>query len=330
MPVSSARVASAATQRARAFVAAHLAQAVALGRAAGDLAQDPVALATLLRDGLPALADPEYLDGQRRVAPGIGELYGVRNPLLAGVARGLRAATRRDSSTVLLQIADRLLREPVLELRWLAFEVLVRSMTLEPERTWQLLRSTGRTAGDWITVDRLAHVAAAGVLAESFRWAELEQLVYSPSRWERRLAGSTVAVLPFADRVAGRRPDVARRGLSIIGDLLGDAEPDVQKSLSWALRSLMLVDRAAVAAFLDGEAGRAAATSDGNRAWVIRDTLTKFPAPQAAPMRQQLEGIRRRSGDTSTSRAAAAAAEFLGAGIGLDVMPADRAVLARA
>jgi 3-methyladenine DNA glycosylase AlkD len=318
------------TERARAFVAGHLPQAVALGREAGDLVQDPVALIATLRDGLQLLADPEYLEGQRRVAPGIGELYGVRNPLLAGVTRGIRAATRRDRSTVLLQLADPLLREPVLELRWLAFDLLTRSITSEPERTWQMVRSAGRTATEWITVDTLAHVAAAGILAEPFRWAELEQLVYSPSRWERRLAGSTVAVLPFADRVAGRRPEIADRGLAIIGDLIGDAEPDVQKALSRALRSLLLVNRAAVAAFLDVEAARAASTGDGHRAWVIRDTLTKLPAAHSARLRAQLEGIRRRPGGTSTSRAATAAADFLGAGIGLDVMPADRAVLARA
>jgi hypothetical protein len=82
--------------------------------------------------------------------------------------------------------------------------------------------------------------------------------------------------------------------------------------------------------FLDTEANRAADTSDGHRAWVIRDTLTKLPTTQSTRLRARLAGIRRRPGGSSTSRAAAAAADFRGAGIGLDVMPADRAVLARA
>ncbi len=323
-------LASPTAERARTFVAANLAQAVALGRAAGDLVQEPAALAATLRDGLPNLADPDYLEGQRRVAPGIGELFGVRTPLLDGVTRGIRATTRRDRSTVLLDAADRLLRESVLELRWLSFDLLTRSVTTDPERTWQLVRATARQASDWITVDTLAHVAAAGILAEPFRWAELEQLVYSPSTWERRLAGSTVAVLPFTDRVAGRQPHIARRGLAIVGDLIGDAEPDVQKSLSWALRGLLLVDRAAVTAFIDTEAVRAAAATDGLRAWVLRDTLAKLPAEHAARLRSSLDGIRRQPDATSTSRAAAAAADFLGAGIGLEVPPAARTLLARA
>ena len=321
---------SAATEHARAFVTTHLAAAIALGRGAGNLVQDPAAITTALRDGLPALADPSYLDGQRRVAPGIGQLFGVRTPLLDGVTRGLRAATRHDRSTVLLDAADHLLREPVMELRWLAFDLLGRSITAEPERAWQLVRGAARSAADWITVDTLAHVAAAGILAEPFRWAELEQLVYSPSRWERRLAGSTVAVLPFADRVAGRQQVVARRGLAIVGDLIGDADPEVQKALSWALRNLLLVDPDAVTATLAAEAVLAAATDDGQRAWVIRDTMAKLPAPTAARLRATLEGVRRRPRTTSTSRASVAAAEFLGAGIGLEVAPSERASMARA
>jgi 3-methyladenine DNA glycosylase AlkD len=322
---AAAATTSEVTLRARAFVAAHLDAATALGRAAGDLAADPAEVAAALRAGLPALADPEYLDGQRRIAPGLGPTAGVRNPLLTAITRGLRARTRRDRPSTLLDIAGRLLRDELLELHWLAFDLLDRAMTGEPERAWQLVRAEARTASDWITVDSLAHVAGRGVLAEPFRWAELEQLVYSPSRWERRLAASTVATIPFVDRVAGRRPAFAARGLGIIGDLIGDDEPDVQKALSWALRNLAGIDRDAVVAFLERETEHARAADDGHRAWVIRDSLEKIPAPIAAAMRAALTGIRRHG--PSTSRAAATAADFLGLGTG--VMPADRPVVAR-
>ncbi len=127
-------------------------------------------------------------------------------------------------------------------------------------------------------MDTLAHVAARGILAEPYRWAELEQLVYSPSRWERRLAGSTIATIPHTDRTAGRTPEVVRHGLAIVGDLIGDPEPDVQKALSWALRTLAAVDLPATAAFLRAETRAARATDDGYRAWVIRDTCEKLPA----------------------------------------------------
>jgi len=318
---------SATTARARALVAERTPAAVALGRAAGDVAPDPAAALEILRGGLAALADPEYLEGQQRIAPGIGLVLGVRGPLLHAVSRGLRATTRHDRSSAVLDLADRMLRERPLEFHWLAFDLLERGVGTEPERAWQLVRAESRAAADWITVDSLAHVVGLGILAEAYRWAELEQLVYSPSRWERRLVGSTVATIPFVDRAAGRTPDVARHGLALVGDLLGDAEPDVQKALAWALRSLALVDLTCTVAFLRVETARAAATADGHRAWVIRDTFAKLPAPVAAELGTGLAGIRKRPGAPSTSRASATAAEFLGLGIG--VPPAERPIVTR-
>ena len=198
--------ASPTTQRAVEFVAAHKPDAEALGTSLAEYLGDPDAFAAALRTGLAALADPEYLDGMRSVVPGIGEVHGVRRPLLAAVARGFRQETRRDRPTSLLFLADRLFREPHLEARWFAFGLLERTLAADPERTWQLLRRGAREAGDWATVDDLAHPYGIGIAAEPYRWAELEQLVYSPSRWERRLIGSTIATMTHGNRRTGRDP----------------------------------------------------------------------------------------------------------------------------
>ncbi len=301
---------SAATTRAVAFVAARRQPAEELGRRLADVVGDPDVFATQLRSGMEALADPDYVAGEQLVAPGIGEVLGVRWPLNAAVARGFRTATGRESSAQLLFVADRLFRERPLEIRWFAFGLLERLVATDPERTWQLLRRAAREAADWITVDSLAHPYGRGVLLEPYRWAELEQLVFSPSRWERRLVGSTVATMPFVDRRAGRRPEVAAHGLRLIGDLLGDDEPDVQKALAWALRSLVLVDAPAVEAFCRREADAAATNGDGHRAWVLRDVLAKLSPAASDEIRGRLAGVRRRPGAGSTSRAAETAARF--------------------
>jgi len=301
---------SSATARAVAFVAARRESAEQLGGRLADFVGDPEAFAKELRSGMEALADPDYLAGLQSVAPGIGEVLGVRWPLNAAVARGFRNATRRDSPAQLLFVADRLFRERPLEIRWFAFGLLDRLLPAEPERTWQLLRRAAREAADWITIDSLAHPYGRGILLEPYRWAELEQLVFSPSRWERRLLGSTLATMPFIDRRAGRAPGVAAKGLRLIGDVLGDDEADVQKALAWALRSLALVDRPAVEAFCRRETTTAARTGDGNRAWVIRDTLAKLTPATANELRGQLAGIRRRAGAGSTSRASEIAGRF--------------------
>ena len=303
---------SPATERATAFVGDRRPRAEAIGRDLAELTGDPASFAAALRAGLAELADPEYVEGQRRVAPGIGSVLGVRWPLIEAVKRGFREATRRERTSTWLFVADRLLDDPHLEPRWFAFGMLERLVKDEPERTWQLIRRAAREASDWITVDSLAHVAARGILAEPYRWAELGQLVYSPRRWERRLVGSTIATLPFADRRLGREPVVAERGLALIRDLIGDDEPDVQKALAWALRSLVRVDPGAVTRFCREEADRAVATDDGHRAWVLRDALPKLDPTAADAIRAGLAGIRRRSGAPATSRAAEVAARFGG------------------
>ena len=298
------------TARAVAFVAEHRPRAEALGASLAEHTNDPEAFAAALTAGFERLADPEYLAGQQRVAPGIGAVYGVRWPLMAAVSRGFRNATRKDRPTPLLFIADRLFAESNLEPRWFAFGLLERTLPVETERTWQLLRRAAREAGDWITVDDLAHPYGKGIAAEPYRWAELEQLVFSPSRWERRLVGSTIATMTHGHRRHGLDPEVVRRALPLLGQLMGDAEPDVQKALSWAYRSLAQVDLATTTEALRTETERAAATDDGHRAWVIRDSFAKLDPAVADELRARLAGIRKRAGAPTTSLAAETSARF--------------------
>jgi 3-methyladenine DNA glycosylase AlkD len=314
-----ARPMSAATRRATAFVADMLPETVGLGRSIAESTGDPTAFAAALTQALDALADPAYRSAQSRIAPGIGPVHGVRLPLLTALRKSFDRATRRDSPAQLLLLADRLLRAETMEPRWFAIAILDRTLRAEPERTWQLLRRAGRAAGDWITVDTLAHPVGRGILREPYRWAELEQLVISPSRWERRLVGSTIATMPFTDRKLGRMPEVATRGLAILATLIGDAEPDVQKALSWAYRSMTVVDLAATTRALEAEARQAARSSDGLRAWVVRDTLPKLHPDDAARLRRMLAGIRRRPGAGPTSRAADLSHRFEGMGLGRQI-----------
>ncbi len=300
------------TARAVAFVAERRDPAEALGTSLADLSNDPDGFAVALRRGLADLADPDYLAGQQRVAPGIGAVHGVRWPLLAAVQRGFRNATRGDRPTALLFIADRLFREVELEARWFAFGLLERTLATETERTWQLLRRAAREAEDWITVDSLAHPYAKGIAAEPYRWAELEQLVFSPSPWERRLIGSTIATMTHGSRRTSHAPGLVADALRLLGQLMGDAASDVQKALSWAYRSLAQLDGPATLAALERETDLAVAGDDGHRAWVIRDTLSKLDPAAAARLRDRLGGIRKRPGAASTSDASATAARFGG------------------
>lgn len=330
MTASAARpTQSETTAAANTFVQGHLAAATALGDRLAEMAFEPDTFLVALRSGLAELADPVAVDGMRSIAPGIGPVLGVRLPLLEAAQRRFGAGTKRTSTAILLDVTERLLRDETSEIRWFGMWDFERLLATDPERTWQLMRRAAREAGEWITVDTLAHPYGAGILREPRRWSELGGLIYSPSRWERRLVGSTLATLPHvrltgggsptagpdysprnAARYGGRDRAVIERGLDLVGLLIGDNEPDVQKALSWALRNFASIDAAPVAAFIDRESETARRDSDGNRAWVIRDSLSKLPNATAEQFRARLEGIRRRSDAPSTSRAAATAAEF--------------------
>ncbi|MGD0018697.1 MAG: DNA alkylation repair protein [Candidatus Limnocylindrales bacterium] len=306
---------SAITAASNRFVAEHLADATALGEMLADLVHDPDAFVAAIEQGFETLADPAYADGSRSIAPGLGPILGVRLPLIEAAHKAFKRGTRKTSTSLLVDAMDRLLREELREIRWFGMWNLSRLLPTDPERTWQLLRRAAREADEWITVDTLAHPYGEGILGDARRWAELEQLVYSPSRWERRLVGSTIATMPHVRGVpGGRSPVVVERGMWLMSQLIGDAEPDVQKALSWALRTLAQLDPAATARFLEAEAEAARATDDGHRAWVIRDAVSKLPAESGTRLKTGLDGIRRRPGVPSTSRAAATAAAFLAAG----------------
>jgi hypothetical protein len=305
-----AALTSPVTAAAQAFVADHLARATALGERLIPLVGRPDEFAAELEAGFRELADPVYIDGSRRIAPGLGEIIGVRLPLMEAAHKAFKRGTRHGPSSPLLDVVGRLIGNRYGDIRWFGMWNLERLLPTDPERTWQLMRRAAREAAEWITIDTLAHPYGTGILADSRRWAELEQLVFSPSRWERRLVGSTLATLPHGGGAAGRDKAVIERGLRLVAQLIGDAEPDVQKALSWALRTFAGLDPEATTVFLTVEAAIARDTNDGHRAWVIRDSLNKLPVGTAADLRTGIDGIRRAPGGPSTSRAAVIAAEF--------------------
>jgi 3-methyladenine DNA glycosylase AlkD len=303
------------TTAANQFVAKHLARATALGDRLADLVHDPDAFVAAITQGFGELADPVYAAGSSTIAPGLGPILGVRLPLMEATHKSFKRATRQTSTALLIDLMGRLAREDLRELRWFGIWNLSRLLPTDPERTWQLLRRAAQEADEWITVDTLAHPYAEGILLDSRRWAEVEQFIFSPSRWERRLVGSTLATMPHVRSVPGGKSSaVVERGLALAGQLIGDAEPDVQKALSWALRTMADLDRPATTRFLEAQTQIARATGDGHRAWVIRDSVSKLPAETAARLKSELDGIRRRPGAPSTSHAAATAAAFLATG----------------
>lgn len=292
------------------LVQARLPAAAALGDALADLIGEPEAFAATLRDGLAALGDAGYAAQLARLAPTTDVTLGVRSPLLDRVARSLRGPIAASSPDVVLWLAQRLAAEPARDVRLFALPCLRRTLPSDPERSWQLLRRLAREAQDWIAVDSIAGVYAQGVLAERFRWAELEQLAYSDRHMERRLIGSALARIPHEVPRPHWGALDTRMTLDLLEQSMGDADDQVQKALSWALREWSRVDRGLVGGWLERQSVLAAATGDGHRARVIRDALARQPDDVGGPIRVCLAGVRRKAGAPSTSRATGIAHQY--------------------
>jgi hypothetical protein len=305
-----------ATARAQALVAERLPLARGLGESLEELIDYPEEFVAALREGLQQLADDAYATEVERVAPGGGAVIGVRQPLVAAVTRQLRQPLSDTSPALALNLAERLAAEPEREFAFFVHLALERVLPSFPEPSWQLMRRLTREASDWIRIDSLAPLYARGILAEYVRWAEIEQLVFSRSVWERRMVGAVIATIPF-ELPRQRRVELQRSpALELVTSLIGDASETVRKSLSWALRSWREVDPRGVDELLRTEARKAAETNDGSRAWVIRDAIkeqrTPVPAPLAAQLRAMLAGVRRAPGDQSTSAASEISDRFKG------------------
>jgi hypothetical protein len=297
----------------RVFVATHRAEAATLGDALAGLIEQPEAFVAALVEGLPDLVDPAYAATIPVLCPGVTGDFAVRAPLLEVVHRPLRRALRDAPSSTALWLAQRLVAADHRDLRLFALPCLRRSLAEDPEQTWQLMRRLAGRAGDWVEVDSLADVWARGVLAEPFRWAELEQLAFSPGVYERRLVGAALATIPHRvpTKLRSRlRGAASGRALGLVALLMGDAEALVQKALAWAIREWTPVDAEGVARLLRSEASRARANDDGARAWVVRETFGRQPAELVTELRSSLRGLRRHAAAPSSSEAAAAAVRF--------------------
>lgn len=294
------------------FVAAHEAQASLLGERLADLIDDPPAFLAILEPGLRSLVDPAHQSVVAAVSPGTDGSLAIRGPLREALMQPLRRALRQGSSASALWLAQTLARADHRDLRLYALPCLRRSLQEDPERSWQLLRRMAGRAGDWIEVDSLAEVWAVGVLAEGFRWAELEQLVYSARPYERRLVGATLATLPhrLPPRRRGEAGDMGRRAMELVALLMGDAEEVVQRALSWAIRNWTRFTPQVTAELLLAETDVAVREADGARAWVIRDSLSHQPPELGGVLRERLTGLRRDPNRPSTSIAASQAARF--------------------
>ena len=247
-----------------------------------------------------SFADPVYPGGLPRiVVPGLGPTHGVRWPLLAAVLARLpgRDAVvsdrHRSWSSQTACSTSRCSRRAGSRSGCSS----ARSRA-SPSGPGSSCAARPREAHDWTTVDTLAHAFGRGILTEPFRWAELEQLVFSPSRWERRLVASTIATIPLVERPRAASRTIVARGLEILG--ISSAMPNPMFRKRWPGRPRSMANRSRRATLARLRAERRApipttATAPGSSATLCRRSPDgRDPELRARPGRRSDAGRGRR------------------------------------
>lgn len=191
-------------------------------------------------------ADAEFLQRFFKTGPGEyaeGDVFiGVRVPQI-------RALSRQGDALGLADLTV-LLRSPIHEERLLALVMLVRRFERRnsPVRreVYELYLRERRHINNWDLVDLSAPNIVGGWLLDHPREI-LDELVVSPTLWDRRIA----VLATFALLRAGQFDDTLR----LCARLLRDPEDLLHKACGWMLREVGKRDLAPLRAFLTQHAG---------------------------------------------------------------------------
>jgi hypothetical protein len=151
--------------------------------------------------------------------------------------------------------------------RWIGWELINKHPTALDHLDLATVEALGAGNSSWDEVDGYGiYIAGAAWLRGIVRNADVRRWAQSEDLWRRRAALVSTVVLNV--KAHGGTGD-AERTLAIAKLLIDDREDMVVKAMSWALRSLVNWDRAAVEAFLAEHDERLAAR-------IKRETRTKL------------------------------------------------------
>lgn len=209
-------------------------------------------------------------------APSRLETLGVPVPAMRDVVRRFATELKAELPRVVIGVACALVDGRTSEGRQVGYELVARRKDAMALLTPTLIRRLGRGNDNWASVDGFAaHLAGPAWRLGCVPDAEVVRWAVSDDRWWRRTALASAVALNLAAR--GGRGDT-RRTLMIASRFVGDTDPMLAKALSWALRTLVGHDPAAVGTFLEAHGDRLPAI-------VRREVRTKLQTGRKATSR---------------------------------------------
>jgi 3-methyladenine DNA glycosylase AlkD len=190
---------------------------------------------------LRAFADPVRAAQEKRYHKSSWRHWGVAAPKMDAAIRATVADLGQPAS---LELAERLWREPVWDLKIVAGRLLARKTVAPDADVWTFVVQRMSDLDGWAVADNFASVGGRCLLADPTRLDLVESWVDSSHLWTRRAA--LVFTLPWTKD--GRDP---ARILGWAARLAPDRQWFIQKAIGWWLRELSKRDPARVRRFLD-------------------------------------------------------------------------------
>jgi 3-methyladenine DNA glycosylase AlkD len=176
-------------------------------------------------------------------------LLGVNNPGIRLVVKECRQSLMTWDSQQWISLAGELVHMGIFECQIAGFELLAGNRKVLSEMSGAEAGKLMVNLDNWASVDHFS-VGIHGVLWRdgAIPGARIHELLASENVWERRVA--VVSTVSLNTRSRGGRGD-ALRTLEVCGEVVDERHPMIWKALSWALRSLIYWDAAAVESFLN-------------------------------------------------------------------------------
>ncbi len=209
---------------------------------------NPTAAAAEIVLQLRACTNPQRQAATQNYFPSAQENLGVYAADLRAIVRKWKPALKAEPAGAVLALAHALLAHNTLEGRQVAYELVAQHKPATQALNFSTLESLGQGIDNWASVDGFG----CGLTGQAWREgritdAQVRRWAKSGDAWWRRLALVSTVPLNLASR--GGSGDAART-LAICDLLAQDKHIMVHKALSWALRTLVSRDPAAVKQFL--------------------------------------------------------------------------------
>lgn len=220
-----------------------------------------------IKSSLGSVADPKRVAFAQGSFPTSLRTIGVTNPNMRIILKELKGEVKKLDGSAIICLAHDMIAQRILELQWLAYELLGSQKKALRALKRQDIDRLNSGLDNWMLTD----VFCACVLGFAWREGLLDETYFlklqaSDDVWQRRIAVvATTALNIPANGGSGAR----RETLLMCQGAVDDHHPMVSKAVSWALRTFVKWDSAAVEQFLESNEDRLARL-------VVREVNTKL------------------------------------------------------